>query len=163
MSRPVSSEVAEAPVPRRDAADRRGGTATRPNRWGLPFRPELPTALHESESPDELRGAESSELAWVAAVGARVVGVLRLTRNDEGIARVQRVRIDPEWQHTSVPESLADRALAFCRRAGDARITFALGSAPSWFKTLARRRGLTNSNSAQGILQSSVEKGEGHA
>jgi hypothetical protein len=72
------------------------------------------------------------------------VGTIRLTANGNSVARVRRVRIDLEWQHTSVPRLLADRVGAFCRDAGYARVEFVRGSAPSWFKTLAGRQGLAN-------------------
>jgi len=144
MSGLLSTEVTDSHLTWRGPTDHQRGTATSPNRLGVPFHPESPAAVHESESTKGLRGAESSERAWVVAVGGHVVGALRLERDGKGGARVRCVRIDPEWQHTSVPESLADRARAFCRHAGYSRVAFAPGSAPLWFQAMARRRGLTN-------------------
>jgi hypothetical protein len=84
------------------------------------------------------------ELVWIAATGCRVVGMIRLAASGRDCAQVRRVRLDPEWRHTSVAKGLIDQVRAFCQRRGYARIEFEPGSAPSWFQALAECRGFGN-------------------
>jgi hypothetical protein len=98
-----------------------------------------------SEGPKQSRG---EELVWVVATGCQVVGTIRLAANGSGDPQVRRVRIDPEWRHTSVASGLIDQVRAFCERSGYARIEFEPGSAPFWFQALAERRGFGDLNSS---------------
>ncbi len=143
------NEIANTPHARRAEAERRFGPASTAGRQGRTVRSQSPPPGGELETEGVAAEAGFGERVWIAALGGRIVGMIRLAEEGDGVARVQRVYVDPEWQHTSVPGSLADRARAFCRQAGYVRVAFARGSAPSWFRSLAHRRGLADRNATQ--------------
>jgi len=72
------------------------------------------------------------EAAWVVQIKGRVVAMIRLACNGDGAAHIRQVRLDPDWQHTSLLRHLLRRVQQFCLRRGLSRIVVEPGGAPAW-------------------------------
>jgi N-acetylglutamate synthase-like GNAT family acetyltransferase len=82
------------------------------------------------------------EFVWVCNIGGRVVGTVGLRHEGHNAARICLFRVDPEWQHTSVPRKLIQCVRAYSRRCGLTRISMEPRVAPRWLLASLRRRGL---------------------
>jgi ribosomal protein S18 acetylase RimI-like enzyme len=116
-------------------------------------RPRTPTARIDADQ----------EFVWVCNIGGRVVGTVGLRHEGHNEARICLFRVDPEWQHTSVPKKLIQCVRAYSRRCGLTRINMEPRVAPRWMVASLRRRGLSlvGYTSAWGrpLFQFDVERG----
>ncbi|MCC7146221.1 MAG: GNAT family N-acetyltransferase [Phycisphaeraceae bacterium] len=70
---------------------------------------------------ENIENAYLSELSshfWTAHVGERMVGMIGVVRDEEHVAEIRRLRVDKEWQKTSLASQLIETALAHCRQHG---------------------------------------------
>jgi CheY-like chemotaxis protein len=79
---------------------------------------------------------------WLAEAGEKVVGSIGVGHITPDIVKIRQLRIDPEWQHTAIPNSLIDRVREYCWSHACHRIVLEYGTAPGWFTRLLERRGL---------------------
>lgn len=56
---------------------------------------------------------------WVAELEGKVVGMIGVVRDDEqSLGEIRRLRVDPDWQNSSVGATLIEVALAHCKHHG---------------------------------------------
>ena len=55
---------------------------------------------------------------WVAEIDGRVLGMIGVARDLEHTAEIRRLRVDPQWQQTSIAAKLLETALTHCRDEG---------------------------------------------
>ena len=58
---------------------------------------------------------------WVAETGGKVVGCVGVA-HDGGIAQIRRLRVAPEFHHSSLPTELLDTALRHCKAVGSLKV-----------------------------------------
>ena len=92
------------------------------------------TAAHRADADEDL--------LWVCNIGGRAVGTVALRHEGRDTARICLFRVDPEWQHTSVPRKLIQCVRAYSRRCGLTRINMEPRVAPRWMLAALRHRGL---------------------
>ncbi|MCC5830004.1 MAG: GNAT family N-acetyltransferase [Phycisphaeraceae bacterium] len=56
---------------------------------------------------------------WVAELAGKVVGMIGVVRDaEQSLGEIRRLRVDPQWQNTSVGATLIEVALAHCKHHG---------------------------------------------
>lgn len=66
---------------------------------------------------------ESSHL-WVAEVEGSVLGMIAVAREGEHMADIRRLRVDPQWQNTTIGAKLLETAIAHCQHHGYLKVIF---------------------------------------
>lgn len=96
------------------------------------------------ENRDVAKGCEEvgHEFQWVCRIGGSVVGRVGLRQDGLNSARICFFRVDPEWQHTSVPRKLIQCVRGHTRSQGVTRIMMEPRVVPRWLLQSLRRRGL---------------------
>lgn len=61
---------------------------------------------------------------WVAEVGGRVVGMIAVVEDEGHVAQIRRLRVERDWQRTSVAEMLLKTAIDHCRQMGFIKLVF---------------------------------------
>ncbi len=78
---------------------------------------------------------------WINKIGDRIVGLARLVPHGPHEARLVFFHIDPEWQHTKVPENLIRSIYNYCQDHGGIRVILASQVAPPWMLALLKQYG----------------------
>lgn len=61
---------------------------------------------------------EPSNHFWVAEVDSTVIAMIGLARDEGPTAEIRRLRVEHDWQNTSIAEKLVQTALQHCRHHG---------------------------------------------
>jgi GNAT superfamily N-acetyltransferase len=91
--------------------------------------------------PGEVSRGANEPYAWAAEVGGHLVGLLGLSPSGDATVRIRWLRIEPEWQHTSVTGKLIRRLREHCNEQGHLRIVADARLAPRWFWRMFQQRG----------------------
>lgn len=86
-------------------------------------------------------GAPGGECLWVAKLGDRVVGRIRLVQVGGQVAELCQLRLNPEWQHTAIPHKLVCCLQDYCRERGCSKLVAEDRNVPGWFRALLHRKG----------------------
>lgn len=78
---------------------------------------------------------------WVSKLGDRIVGRIGLVQAAPQVARLCQFRVDPEWQHTSIPKNLVGCLQAYCWCQGALKLVAEASDVPAWFRELLNRGG----------------------
>lgn len=84
------------------------------------------------------------EAFFVAANGQRVIGTVAIKKEDDRIALLRRLFVDPQYRSQQVGAKLVERALKFCDEAGYTEVIF---------KTTSRMVGAVKLCQKQGFVQ----------
>jgi len=84
--------------------------------------------------PDRARPAPHApqDWAWVCRIAERVVGAIGVAPDGLDGLCIRLFRIDPEWQHTSVPKKLIECVRNHAERCGRSRIVVEPRVVPRW-------------------------------
>jgi CheY-like chemotaxis protein/GNAT superfamily N-acetyltransferase len=78
---------------------------------------------------------------WTTDVSGEVAGIIGLCRTAPHVAQIDEFRIDPQWQHTSIPSTLLRQVREYCSSQGCATLLVQAGSVPGWLLTLLAHSG----------------------
>jgi CheY-like chemotaxis protein/N-acetylglutamate synthase-like GNAT family acetyltransferase len=96
-----------------------------------------------TETSASLNGAGRArfDCLWISQLGDRVVGAVGLIHIRRRAVQLTKFRIDPDWQHTSIPRNLVRRVHDYCRDHGRLKLVVETGAAPGWFHVLIQQSG----------------------
>lgn len=95
-----------------------------------------------------LRSSMARGCLWVSELGGRVVGRVGLAQAAAQVARLCQFRMDPEWQHTSIPKHLVSCLQDYCWHHGCFKLVAEARDIPGWFRDLLERGGFRPSREA---------------
>ena len=81
------------------------------------------------------------EWAWMCRIAGRVVGAIGVCPDGLDGLRIRLFRIDPDWQHTSVPRKLIECVRNHAQRCGRSRIVVEPRVVPRWLLHSLGRHG----------------------
>lgn len=81
------------------------------------------------------------EAFFVAANGHKVIGTVAIKKEDERIALLRRLFVDPQYRNQQVGVQLVERALKFCNEAGYKEVIFKTTSQMVGAAKLCQKRG----------------------
>lgn len=61
---------------------------------------------------------------WVADLGGCALGMIGVLRSSEHTAQIRRLRVDQQWQNTTIPARLVETAVEHCRHHGYLKVVF---------------------------------------
>ena len=87
------------------------------------------------------RSSAANGCVWVTKLGDQVVCQIRLAQTSAHVARLCQFRLDPEWQHTSIPKNLVGCLQTYCWDQGCLRLVAEASDVPAWFRDLLNHGG----------------------
>ena len=113
-------------------------------------RPEIENRSHRFHrarvvvaQPDRAEAAQDDrrDWAWICRIAEHVVGAIGVCPDGLNGLRIHLFRIDPEWQHTSVPGKLIECVRSHAGRSGCGRIVVEPRVVPRWLLQSFSRHG----------------------
>ena len=105
------------------------------------FQDEKPAfSFEDLNALNEFYGA-LGEAFFVAEDGKKLVGTVGVKREDERVALIQRIFVDPEYRHKKVGLQLLNRAIEFCGEVGYQDLVFKTTSRMTGAIDLFKKRG----------------------
>lgn len=97
-------------------------------------------------SLEDLENVETSygnfgEAFFIAEDGKKIVGTVAVKREDDRIALIRRIFVDPEYRMRQIGLELLDRAIGFCKEVGYRELIFKTTSRMSAAIELVKKLG----------------------
>ena len=84
---------------------------------------------------------KSGEAFFIAEDGNRVVGTVGIKREDDRVALVRRIFVDPQYRNQKIGYQLLDRAVEFCEERGYRELVFKTTSRMTGAIELFKKKG----------------------
>ncbi len=125
-------------------------------------RPCKAQAVTEQERA-QTTNQDARQWAWICRIAERVVGAVGICPDGLDGLRIRLFRIDPEWQHTSVPRKLIECVRSQAQRTGRNRIVVEPRTVPRWLLQSFGRHGFQfegwRSVCDRELLEFSIQRG----
>jgi hypothetical protein len=98
----------------------------------------------------------ANRCVWAMRLHDQYVGFVQTVRVAHGIVKIERLQVDPHWQHTSVLQGLLDQIHQYCQEHGCDRLIAPRGSMPGWLVSQLPRYGfrpVPQNNDAETIYE----------
>lgn len=109
------------------------------------------------ENIDEAYLSDPANHFWVAVSDGKVLGMIGVARDEGHTAEIRRLRVEKQWQHSTIGALLVETAVAHCKRHGYLKIVldtrFELGAAQDLFERFAFHHTRTKSVQGKDLLE----------
>ncbi len=110
---------------------------------GGEFREDAAAYPTEDLESIEKSYGKIGDIFFVAEAGPRVIGTVAIKKEDDRIALLRRLFVDPEFRNQKLGVKLIDRALEFCREVGYQELVFRTTSRMEGAIRLCQKKGFT--------------------
>ncbi len=110
---------------------------------GREFREDAAAYPTEDLESIERSYGKIGDIFFVAESGSQVIGTVAIKKEDDRIALLRRLFVDPQFRNQKLGVKLIDRALEFCREVGYQELVFRTTSRMEGAIRLCQKKGFT--------------------